>query len=393
LGIYLLSRISLDFFVLNNYACAMLLLIGSGTIIFAVFKALTQHDLRKLLSYHAISQVGYMVVGFGTANPLGIAGGIFHLLNNALYKSGLFLTIGAVGGQRQRFKIEELGGLAKYMPLTFICGLIFSLAISGVLPLNGFFSKWMLYQGALSGMSGAESIWLRLVFLFALVAAMFGSALTLASFIKFIHGLFLGQESEAANRPKEAPASMLLALGVLAGLCLILGVFPRAFLRIFILPVMPAGISFIGEWDSAGAYILLGAGLLAGAGFWLWMRSKKLLREDSCFTGAETVVAQAGFPATEFYRSIEELPATRALYRLLKIEALDLYNIIVGAANVLSYILFIFVDRLISMLTTTTGFLVLGLSWCFRRLHSGVLDLYLAWGLFGLGLLLFLLLR
>ncbi|MQY66434.1 MAG: hypothetical protein GH147_08150, partial [Clostridia bacterium] len=89
LGIYLLARVALDLFVMNKSMGLLLLIVGAFTIIAAVMMALVQHDLKKLLSYHAVSQVGYMVLGIGTGNPIGIAGGIFHMLNHAIYKSCL----------------------------------------------------------------------------------------------------------------------------------------------------------------------------------------------------------------------------------------------------------------------------------------------------------------
>ncbi|UCD15465.1 MAG: hypothetical protein JSV34_07050, partial [Candidatus Omnitrophota bacterium] len=91
LGIYFLARISLDMFQMNNASNIFLMSIGSFTIIAAVMMALIQHDFKRLLGYHAVSQVGYMVLGIGTGNPVGIAGGLFHMLNNTIYKSCLFL--------------------------------------------------------------------------------------------------------------------------------------------------------------------------------------------------------------------------------------------------------------------------------------------------------------
>ena len=96
LGIYFLARISLDMFKLNEGMNTFLMVLGSVTIVAAVMMALVQHDLKRLLGYHAVSQVGYMVLGIGTGNPIGIAGGLFHMLNNAIYKSCLFLSGGSV---------------------------------------------------------------------------------------------------------------------------------------------------------------------------------------------------------------------------------------------------------------------------------------------------------
>jgi len=96
LGIYLLGRMCLHLFVMSGSMNLFLMIIGAVTIIAAVMMALIQHDLRRLLAYHAVSQVGYMVLGIGTGNPIGIAGGLFHMLNHSIYKACLFLSGGAV---------------------------------------------------------------------------------------------------------------------------------------------------------------------------------------------------------------------------------------------------------------------------------------------------------
>ena len=147
LGIYLLARISMNLFVMNQTMGLVLLIVGAVTIIAAVMMALVQHDLKRLLSYHAVSQVGYMVLGIGTLNPVGMAGGIFHMLNHAIYKGCLFLCGGAVEHRAKTTDLAKLGGLSKFMPITFVACVVAALSISGIPPLNGFVSKWMIYQG------------------------------------------------------------------------------------------------------------------------------------------------------------------------------------------------------------------------------------------------------
>jgi formate hydrogenlyase subunit 3/multisubunit Na+/H+ antiporter MnhD subunit len=106
LGIYLLARSALNLFVMNTVSNTILLTVGAVTIVLAVMIALVQHDMKRLLGFHAISQVGYMLIGIGTGNAIGIAGGIFHMFNNAVYKSCLFLGAGSVekktGTERRR---------------------------------------------------------------------------------------------------------------------------------------------------------------------------------------------------------------------------------------------------------------------------------------------------
>lgn len=338
LGIYILARICLDFFAFNAVMIAILLLVGSLTIMFAVMMALVQHDLRKLLSYHAISQVGYMVLGIGTANPVGIAGAIFHMFNNSLYKSGLFLAGGAVENKRHTFELGSLGGLAKFMPLTFICSLVFALSISGIPPLNGFASKWMLYQGVIIGFLGTNNQALRAVYMFALITAMFGSALTLASFIKFIHAIFLGQNNSPDKKAvRESSWPMLAPLIVLALFCVGLGVFSDIFIKRYLSQWIPDAALAIGNWNSLFVFIFFSAALILGLIIWAGLKHKQL-RQDTYFIGAETTNLDPSFPGTEFYKTIEEMPRLKRIYRLLKDERFDLYNILVYITDKFAYI-------------------------------------------------------
>jgi len=390
LGIYLLARICVDFFVLNGTAMGILLIIGSLTILFAVMMALIQHDLRKLLSFHAISQVGYMVLGFGTGTAIGIAGGLFHMINHALYKTGLFLTGGAVGKQKKTFELSELGGLAAYMPITFACGLIFSLSISGVPPFNGFASKWMLYQGALLGMFAAETGWLKGVYVCALMAAMFGSALTLASFIKFIHATFLGQRSEKGQeRARENSFPMIVPLTVLATLCVLLGVFPKFFVSGFMGSLEFVTIPFIGDWNSVLVFSFIAIGLLLGVV--IFYGSKARVRRDDFFAGGEETLPFLSFPGTEFYRTVQDVPSVKMTYRFMDISAADPYIFLRSMIKFFAYVIFYLVDRVAYACTNLPGRVVLGASWIGKKMHSGVLDLYLAWCLLGLMILFFIL--
>ncbi len=146
LGIYLLFRICSDMFQLTGWATLMLLIIGAITIIGAVMLALVQHNYKELLGYHAVSQVGYMIIGIALGSPLGIAAGLFHMVNHALYKSGLFLTAGSVEKQTGKEDLDKLGGLSKNMPITFFTALVCAFSISGIPPFNGFYSKWMIFR-------------------------------------------------------------------------------------------------------------------------------------------------------------------------------------------------------------------------------------------------------
>jgi len=214
-GIYFLTRLSMDIFRLepNSWASYTLMTIGAVTIVLAVMMALIQKDYKRLLSYHAISQVGYMILGIGTALPVGIIGGLFHMINNAMYKSCLFLTGGAAERQAGTTDLAGLGGLRSKMPVTFACFVITALSISGVPPFNGFFSKELVYDGAL------ERGWIFYA------AAVVGSFFTAASFLKLGHAAFLGKLREENKLVKEAPLAMLIPMIVIAVMCIVFGIF------------------------------------------------------------------------------------------------------------------------------------------------------------------------
>lgn len=264
------------------------------------------------------------------------------MFNNAIYKSGLFLVGGAVEKERHTFELEKLGGLVAYMPLTFFACLIFSLSISGIPPLNGFASKWMIYQGALAGLFTTTSKAMGFAYLFALIAAMFGSALTLASFVKFIHALFLGQDnSQGKTKTAESPLGMLIPLLTLALLCILLGLFNMAFINNFIQPWMPqAQMSFMGYWNSPLAFGLITLALLLGLLSWRMMKNKRI-RQDDFFIGGETDNFGTSFPATEFYRTIEAAPRINKIYHFITLERLDIYTILISALRLILRLLLI----------------------------------------------------
>ena len=257
-GIYFLTRISLDLFQLNpgHWLSPLLMIIGALTILFAVMMALIQKDYKKLLSYHAISQVGYMVLGIGTAVPVGVVGGLFHMINNAVYKSCLFLTGGAVEKQTGTTDLSKLGGIGYRMPITYLCFIIAAISISGVPPFNGFFSKELVYDGAL------ERGWIFYL------AAVVGSFFTAASFLKLGHAAFLGKISEENKKVKEASLAMLLPMLILATVCVVFGLFNALPLGHFIQPILGEhrleGHSFAG-WPSNWGLVLITVLVLLGA--------------------------------------------------------------------------------------------------------------------------------
>jgi NADH-quinone oxidoreductase subunit L len=251
-GIYFLTRICLDMFQLTveSQLTHGMMIIGVVTILAAVMMALIQTDYKRLLAYHAVSQMGYMILGIGTATPIGIVGGIFHMINNALYKCGLFLTGGAVEKQCGTTDLKKLGGLAARMPVTFACFLITALSISGVPSFNGFFSKELVYDGALEhGQWGQVYYW----------AALIGSFLTAASFLKLGHAAYLGKRPAQLNTVREAPWAMLVPIIAIAAICLFFGWYNEFPLRKLIQPIIGArmgGHDFSG-WPESQKLVVL----------------------------------------------------------------------------------------------------------------------------------------
>lgn len=362
LGIYLLARVALNLFVMNTASNLILLITGSATIILAVIFALFQHDLKRLLGYHAISQVGYMVLGIGTANPIGIAGGLFHMLNNTIYKSCLFLGGGNVEKKTHTTDLAKLGGLAKYMPLTFACFLVASLSISGIPPFNGFVSKWMIYQGIIESASEKNPAWILW-----LSAAMFGSALTIASFMKLLHAIFLGRPSADFKNIKEAGFSMVFPIAVLAVICFVFGVFAFVLpLPLLIIPAIGVPLAYLGVWKPVAAMLLIIIGVALGLFVYLLLMSKGF-RTVSSFVGGEEADELARVSGVEFYDSIKEMKGLKALYNGEEAKSFDIYE---GGAK-------------------GTFFLSNILQW----LHNGILPTYLVWCLMGMMVLFFVLMR
>jgi len=288
LGIYLFARICMDIFVLSEPVRAVVLVIGAVTVVGAVMMALVQHNLRRLLGYHAVSQVGYMILGLATGTAIGVIGALFHMLNNAIYKSALFLCAGAAERRSGETDLAKMGGLAKSMPVTFVVALVSALAISGVPPFNGFYSKWMVYQGIIEMGGRGEYLWM-----FLLVAAMFGSALTLASFVKVLHSVFLGQASGGRAEAAAGPTPNLLMgipMCVLAVLCVLFGVFARLLpINRLLLPAVPQVTEALGAglWIPGLATLLLAVALFVGVVFYL-VNAAGAVREAKPFVGGET---------------------------------------------------------------------------------------------------------
>ncbi|UYZ39525.1 MAG: Na(+)/H(+) antiporter subunit D [Candidatus Methanospirare jalkutatii] len=197
---------------------------GAVMAIYGVVFALLQNDVRKLLSYHIVSQVGYMVAGVGIGTMMGINGGIAHVFNHILYKALLFMCMGAVIYETGRMNLTELGGLARKMPVTTLTCIVAAFSISGVIGFNGYVSKGMIIHAA-------EESHLHLIAL----ALMLASVGTFLSFLKLTYFTFFAAPSEEIQA-KEAPVTMLIPMVATAALCVAIGVYPQMLYRILPFP-------------------------------------------------------------------------------------------------------------------------------------------------------------
>jgi multicomponent Na+:H+ antiporter subunit D len=211
-GMYVLARLFLGVFELSHTVSMTLMVLGSVSLILALFMALVQNDCKRLLAYSTVSQMGYILLGFGLGTPLGILGAVFHLMNHAVFKSLLFMNAGAVEAAAGTRDLRELGGLGQRMPVTRATSVIASLSISGIPPFNGFWSKLLIIIAA--AQAGYP--------VFAVVAGL-GSVLALAAFLKLQRHTFFGSLPERFKAVREAPLAMCLPMVLLAALCVGIG--------------------------------------------------------------------------------------------------------------------------------------------------------------------------
>jgi formate hydrogenlyase subunit 3/multisubunit Na+/H+ antiporter MnhD subunit len=388
LGVYLLIRVSYFIFDLSGSMPLRILLmvIGVVSIVVMAVAALIQKDAQRLLAFSTVSQAGYMVLGIGTGMPVAIAGALFHMLNNVLYKSVLFMTVGSVENRTRTTDMALLGGLGPKMPVTLFAFVIAVLAISGVPPFNGFYSKWMIYQGII-GLSSQIPLW----FIF-LICAMFGSILTLAYSLKLLHAIFLGHKPKTLNKVREARFVMVVPSLVLSLACIIFGVFANIIpLKLFVLPSLPFKIGYIGFWSPNLATILIIVGIILGLIIFLIGTVSKS-KKSAVFVGGEALDEdEARVTGVGFYSSLRTLDMLDKTYNFSEGGAFDFYNYLQGAARGFAYIFKNVINYIIVGIYRSIGKLVRGMGSLTSSLHTGELYNYVGWIFLG-GIILMLLL-
>src|ERR1022692_3993764 len=271
-GIYGMARIFLDALgVLPAWAGVLVLILGVASAVLGVLYALMEHDLKRLLAYHSIENIGIILMGLGAALIFRVVGhpqlaaialvaAMFHTLNHAIFKCLLFLGAGSVLHSTGTRNMEKLGGLIRPMPVTAFCFLIGAVAISGLPPLNGFVSEWLTYQSLLAGF-GATGGLTRILFPLAGSMLALTGALAAACFVKAFAITFLALPRSAESRTcHEAPRSMLVGMGSLAMACLVLGLGVTWFLPVF----NALTEQLLGQ--RVGANLISGHGLVLSAG-------------------------------------------------------------------------------------------------------------------------------
>ncbi len=363
LGIYLLARIHLDIFNLTPPIYTTLLIIGAATLLFANLMALMQSELKKFLGFATITQVGYMLIGFGSGTIIGFMAGLFHMVNHALYKTLLFFGVGVVERETGTTEMNQLGGLARRMPFTFVAMTIGCLAASGIPPFNAFVSKWMVYQSTLEGNLPV-----------VLIIAMFGSAITLATFLKMWFSVFLGAPVEGLpDTLRDGNGFSRFSMGIPALLCLGFGIFASFPLQQFVIPIFPNSPFAAGRslslktafYDPGAATFFLLLGLFIGALFFLLLRWPK--REvNTLFIGGETYRQDLHrYRAEGLYETFSRIPFLGGALREGNKGVFDVYN-----------------------LSSRLGLIVVN---TLKYLHDGILSTYLAWCVIGLGIISFIL--
>jgi len=243
-SLYALFRVTFSLYniTLNTLAVGWIIIIlGLLSMFMGVTMAIIQKDIKRLMAYHAISQTGYMFLGVGVglavlANPISLSqsgitameGGIFHIMNHAMYKGLLFLTAGALFYRTGTKDLDKMGGLAHSMKYTTIFFIIGAAAIAGLPPFNGFASKLLIY----------ESVY-RFNPLLSIIA-MLVSILTLASFVKAFHSAFLGPKLPQFKEVREVPRSMVWAMAVLSCIIIFFGLFPDLIVKNLVHPAVMA---------------------------------------------------------------------------------------------------------------------------------------------------------
>jgi len=258
-GVYGMIRLVYVIFRAIDLPAMQMLLacFGTVTMFVGVTMALAQHDFKRLLAFHSISQIGYVITSAALGTGLGLTGALFHAMNHTLFKGLLFLCAGAVLYAAGTTDLDRLGGLSKRMPKTTVCFLIGAFSISGLPPFNGFVSKWIVYQSIYAKAVETHNF----AYAFITIVAVIVSVMTLASFIKVTQAVFFGQLPASCAQVREVPLSMRIPMWIMSVLCVLTGVFYDFVNEHLLHPAVKAAFNATGYIDA-----MMGEGYAAAAG-------------------------------------------------------------------------------------------------------------------------------
>ncbi len=240
----MITFIKTDFLTLGYIILTISVISG----LYGVMLAIIQHNLKRLLAYHSIENIGIIgigiglgCIGIGTSNQylsvLGFTGALLHTLNHSLFKSLLFFTAGNVYQATHTLDIEHLGGLIKKMPHTALLFILAALAICGLPPFNGFISEFVIYNGLYVWLQNAQLVEL-IVIIFSVMGLVMIGGLAILCFTKAAGVVFLGSPRHTfEHEPKEVPVRQIIPLYMIAAFIVAIGLFPQFFIRILIYPV------------------------------------------------------------------------------------------------------------------------------------------------------------
>jgi len=221
----------------------VILIIGTTSTILGVLYALMEHDIKTLLAYHSVENIGIILIGIGLSmifksynlmalSSLAMIAGLYHLINHAVFKCLLFGCAGNIYYSTHTKNIEELGGLIKRLRITAPLFLVGALSISAIPPLNGFMSEWLIFQSILNGFS-LPSVFFKVITVICGAILALAGALAATCFIKAFGISFLAlPRSEHAKKAKEVPLIMLVSMGLLASMCVFMGLFPASIMTV-----------------------------------------------------------------------------------------------------------------------------------------------------------------
>lgn len=340
-AIYGFIRLLFDFLGPLRWEWGVVLLgVGSLTAVYGVLYALVQTDLKRVLAYSSVENIGiiFICIGFSvvylsngvpTIGVLGLIAALYHVLNHALFKSLLFLNAGAIIERSHEHDLETMGGLLRRMPWTGLFFLVGCLSISALPPFNGFVSEWLTFQTALQALALESGVLRAVIPIVAAVLALTG-ALAAACFVRVYGTSFLGRpRSRSVGRAREVRMGMLIAQGSLAGLCVLTGLLPSTVVTLigtvtesvlhqpitaetrqgwlWLTPIAPETASY------SAPLIMLGVlmALATWVSVWVWLRksrkSNPVIRRDPWDCGFGKLTPRMQYTATAFAMPFERV--------------------------------------------------------------------------------------